>query len=135
MKQVLSQSTLHHWHHVAKVIHVPHNEKEYDKVIQILNKLIDVVGQDETHPLADLLELMGCCAEIYEKVHYQIPRSSPTDILKSLMEEHKLTQSDLPEIGNQSVVSQILHGKRKLNLRQIKKLAKRFHLPAEIFIE
>lgn len=133
--KALSQSTIHHWQHIAKVIHVPHNEKEYDKTVEILNELLDIVGQDEKHPLADLLELVGCCVETYEKTHHELPQSSPIDVIQSLMEEHHLTQNDLPEIGNQSVISQILSGKRKLNLRQIQNLAKRFNLPIEVFIE
>lgn len=133
--RALSQSTIHHWQHIAKVIHIPHNKKECDKTIDILNELIDIIGQDEKHPLVDLLELVGCCVEVYEKTHYKLPQSSPIEIIQSLMEEHQLTQNDLPEIGNQSVVSQILNGKRKLNLRHIQKLAKRFNLPIEIFIK
>jgi HTH-type transcriptional regulator/antitoxin HigA len=51
------------------------------------------------------------------------------------MEEHGLKQSDLPEVGNQSVVSQILSGARELNVRQINALAKRFNVPAGVFFE
>ena len=36
------------------------------------------------------------------------------------MDEHGLTQSDLPEVGSQGVVSEIIHGKRELNVRQIR---------------
>ena len=43
-----------------------------------------------------------------------------------MMREHGLTQSDLPGVGTQSVVSEILSGKRQLNLRQIRWLAERF---------
>ena len=51
-----------------------------------------------------------------------------------LMEEHGLTQSDLPEIGSQGVVSDILRGKRELNVRQIRALAKRFQVSPAVFI-
>ena len=50
------------------------------------------------------------------------------------MEEHHLTQNDLREIGTQGVVSEILNGKRKLNLRQIRLLSQRFHVSPEGFI-
>jgi HTH-type transcriptional regulator/antitoxin HigA len=46
-----------------------------------------------------------------------------------------LTQADLREVGTQGVVSEILAGKRKLNLRQAKALAKRFHIGLEAFID
>lgn len=49
------------------------------------------------------------------------------------MAEHGLTQKDLPEVGTQSVLSELLSGKRRLNLRQVKALAERFHLPMETF--
>ena len=50
------------------------------------------------------------------------------------MEEHGLTQSDLPEVGSQGVISDILRGKRELNVRQIRTLAKRFHVSPAVFI-
>jgi HTH-type transcriptional regulator/antitoxin HigA len=49
------------------------------------------------------------------------------------MEQHGLSQGDLPEIGSQGVVSEILRGKRELNVRQIAALSKRFGLPADVF--
>ena len=51
------------------------------------------------------------------------------------MEDHGLRQSDLPEIGSQSVVSEVLAGKRKLNARQVKALSRRFGLPADLFLD
>ncbi|MFW0859011.1 MAG: helix-turn-helix domain-containing protein [Dehalococcoidia bacterium] len=50
------------------------------------------------------------------------------------MDEHGLTQSELPEIGSQGVVSEILSGKRELNVRHIHALAKRFHVSPAVFI-
>jgi HTH-type transcriptional regulator/antitoxin HigA len=50
------------------------------------------------------------------------------------MEEHGLTQSDLPEIGSQGVVSEILNGKRERNVRHIRALARRFRVSPAVFI-
>jgi HTH-type transcriptional regulator/antitoxin HigA len=50
------------------------------------------------------------------------------------MEEHGLTQSNLPEIGSQGVVSEILNNKRELNVRQIRALAERFKVSAAVFV-
>lgn len=50
------------------------------------------------------------------------------------MREHGLTQSDLPGVGTQSVVSEILSGKRQLNLRQVRWLAEFFKLPVDVFV-
>ena len=59
---------------------------------------------------------------------------SGLEVLKYLMEQHSLTQSDLPEIGSQGVVSEVLRGKRELNVRQIEKLAARFHVSPAAFL-
>ena len=50
------------------------------------------------------------------------------------MTEHGLRQSDLPEIGAQSIVSDVLRGRRELNVRQISRLSRRFGLPADVFM-
>jgi len=55
-------------------------------------------------------------------------------VIRSLMEQHELTQRDLAEIGSQGVVSEVLSGKRELNIRQVKALAKRFDLPVGVFV-
>lgn len=66
--------------------------------------------------------------------HIRVPdTSTPETVLASLMEEHRLRQTDLPEVGAQSVVSAILSGRRRLNLRQVKALAARFGVPMEVF--
>jgi HTH-type transcriptional regulator/antitoxin HigA len=54
--------------------------------------------------------------------------------LHYLMAEHGLAQSDLPEVGSQGVVSEILRGKRKLNLRQVQALAARFNVSPAVFM-
>lgn len=51
------------------------------------------------------------------------------------MGAHQLSQSDLSEIGSQCVVSEILNGKREINLRQIKSLSERFGVEPATFID
>ena len=70
----------------------------------------------------------------YEEQHYPMPECRGGDILRFLMDEHGLTQSDLPEVGSQGVVSEVLRGKRELNVRQVRALAKRFHVSPAVFI-
>ena len=62
-----------------------------------------------------------------------MPTVKSGSMLRYLMEEHELKQSDLPEIGSQGVVSEILRGKRELNTRQISVLAKRFGVSPAMF--
>jgi HTH-type transcriptional regulator/antitoxin HigA len=110
------------------------NEQDYDRLVEQMNGLIDEVGTDETHPMYEFLDTMGTIIQAYEEAHFPMPETSGTAVLQYLMEEHGLRQSDLPEIGSQGVVSEILNGKRELNVRQIRQLAGRFGVSAAVFV-
>ena len=57
------------WPAMAKVLFVPHTEKEYQRLVDLLDRLIDIVGEDESHPLASLMEVIGVLIEQYEDAH------------------------------------------------------------------
>ena len=108
--------------------------REYRQAVALLDRLLDEIGENQHHPLFGFLEVLGTLVESYESDHVQMKGATGTDVLKFLMEEHGLTQSDLPEVGSQGVVSEILHGRRELNTRQIKALSERFGVsPAAFF--
>lgn len=100
----------------------------------MFDAILDETGEDEKHPLADLAHAVSVFVERYEAKHVHIPAADPIVVLKHLMQAHGLRQSDLSEIGTQSVVSEVLAGKRELNARQIKQLAKRFGVCLAVFI-
>ena len=109
-------------------------EQDYKQAVKILNDLLDEIGDDKDHPLFNFLEVLGTLIENYEVDHVEIKEATGKDLLKFLMEEHGLTQHNLPEVGSQGVISEILNGKRELNTRQIKSLSKKFGLsPAAFF--
>jgi HTH-type transcriptional regulator/antitoxin HigA len=58
-----------HWVELAKTISVPHTDAEYRRLVAFLDRLIDEVGEDETHELASLMELVGVLIERYEDEH------------------------------------------------------------------
>lgn len=129
------KNTIKHWRHIANDIHEPLNNDDYDKLSRLLDRLLDVVGEDENHELIGLVDVVSHMLSMYdERQNYQIENVSGIKALKFLMDQHALKQSDLPEIGSQGVVSEILNGKRQLNLNQIKKLSERFHVSVETFI-
>jgi HTH-type transcriptional regulator/antitoxin HigA len=129
----IPQELQQHWTAVSPLLSIC-NEHEYDRAVERLNRLLDEVGTDEQHPLYTLLDTLGTLLHAYEEQHHPMPECSGADVLRFLMEEHGLTQSDLPEIGSQGVVSDILRGKRELNVRQIRALAKRFQVSPAVFI-
>ena len=122
------------WPGIQNIFSVPHNQKEYNRLVNILDGLIDEVGENESHPLASLMETLGSLIESYEAQNIPEIEGSPSDTLKTLMEEHDLKQSDLPEIGSQGVISEILSGKRQFNVRQIKLLSKKFKVSPAVFM-
>jgi len=122
-----------HWANVAPLLCI-RNEREYNAAIKRLNELLDEIGDNEKHPLYSLLDTLGTLIHAYEEEHYPIPDATGAEVLRFLMDEHGLTQSDLPEVGSQGVVSEILSGKRELNVRQIRSLAQRFGVSSAVFV-
>lgn len=110
------------------------NETDYDNAVAKLNQLLDAGAADENHPLANLVDTLGSLIGEYDDTHYALKNVTPVDTLRFLMKEHGLSQSDLPEVGTQGVVSEILSGKRELNLRQIKALSQRFSTGPAAFL-
>jgi HTH-type transcriptional regulator/antitoxin HigA len=108
-------------------------KKDYACAVEMLDAILDEIGEDEKHPIAELADAISVFVEKYEAEHVPIPAAKPAAVLKFLMREHGLRQSDLPEIGSQGVVSEVLAGKRELNARQIKRLAKRFGVSLAVF--
>ena len=108
----------------AKFVFVPTNKEEFNQLVQLLDEITDIVRSDESHPLANWMDVLGALIERYEDEHIPEPAPDPVSVLKYFMEEYGLKQKDLPELGSQGVVSEILSGKRELNLRQIKALSK-----------
>lgn len=63
------QQTINLWHPVSQMLYVPHTEDEYNQTVELLDSLTDEVGEDETHPLASLMEILGILIEKYEDEH------------------------------------------------------------------
>lgn len=122
------------WPDIKDFFSVAHSEEEYERQVSFLDSLIDEVGEDEKHHLASLVETVGSLVEAYEAANLPEPEGSPAEVLNYLMEEQGLKQGDLPEIGSQGVVSEILNGKRRLNTRQVKELGDRFGVSPVVFI-
>lgn len=107
----------------------------YARMVALADEL---VGSGRAGDGGELAGLFGIVCELiadYDRQHYPVPAASPREVLRFLMQQHGLTQAGLPEVGNQSVVSQILAGRRLLNARQIAALVTRFGIGADALIE
>jgi len=107
---------------------------EFARLVAALDAVLDAGGADESHPLASLADHLGELISRYEARRQPMRDLSVPDFLRRLMAQHRLRQSDLPEIGAQSVVSDVLRGKRRLNVGQIARLSRRFGLPVDVFM-
>jgi len=58
--------TTNAWSTLAGSVFVPHSEEEYSRLVSLLDSLVDEVGEDEGHPLASLMEVLGALIERYE---------------------------------------------------------------------
>jgi HTH-type transcriptional regulator/antitoxin HigA len=131
----LLEDATKHWKFVSPILKAPSNQIEYDLLAAHLDRLLDIVGSDENHPLIGLADAVSNLISVYDETHYSLAKTNSISALKYLMEINQYTQSDLHDIGSQGVVSEILNGKRKLNLRQIKSLSKLFNVNPDTFID
>lgn len=82
----------------------------------------------------EFAELLTVLIEAYEDEHYSIRATSPVEVLVELMEANNLKQKDLARLfGSESVVSEVLRGKRELNKHHIERLSKRFDVSPAVF--
>jgi HTH-type transcriptional regulator/antitoxin HigA len=111
------------------------SEKHYRAMVDFMNQLLDEVGDRETHPLMGLLDVATAFVHDYEARNIEIPDAAPSDVLRFFIQQHELRQTDLAGIfGSQSNVSEVLNGKREINARQARELAKRFSVSPAVFI-
>ena len=115
-------------------IHPLRSAKEYESAVSALNALLDAGAAGERHPLAGLVGTLGQLIADYDDKHHAVPEAGGAEALRFLMDQHGLRQADLPEVGSQGVVSEVLAGRRELNARQIRALAKRFKVGAGAFL-
>lgn len=124
------------WDKFRGTVHIGHiaNERDYEETTRVADELLETGALDEAHPGHSLFMTISDLIYAYDQRHYPIPKVNGVRVLRFLMEQHNLKQNQLPEIGRQSVVSQILAGKRSLTVDHIRKLSVRFGTsPAAFF--
>jgi HTH-type transcriptional regulator/antitoxin HigA len=122
------------WPVVSRVLSTLRTKKQYNRAAQLLDELIDEANAQYNPLIESLIDTLGTLIKDYEDRNIPEPEGDAIGCLKFLMREHNLKQSDLKELGSQGVVSEILSGKRQLNVRQIKTLSRRFKVSPAVFI-
>jgi HTH-type transcriptional regulator/antitoxin HigA len=81
-----------------------------------------------------LMRLLLLLVEDFERNSDPTPDASPLDVLRHLMEAHGLRQKDLTDVfGTESIVSEVLHGKRDFTKDHIRRLSARFAVSPAVF--
>lgn len=107
------------------------NEEEYRDALKSMEAVFDATEG----PFADYAETLTLLIEKYEESLHSFPEVSGIEVVKFLMDQNGLKQKDLAGIlGGKSTVSELLHGKRPLNLNHIRLLAKRFNVRPATFV-
>lgn len=120
------------------------NEADYGNALDALEQVLESASDTQDDPLNPLIDMLSQAIEKYESQDDALmtfvseSEKLPADItlLRTLMHQHRLTGSDLPEIGGKTMVSKVLKGERVLNRSAIEKLSERFGVrPAMFFGE
>ncbi|MDT8447319.1 MAG: transcriptional regulator [bacterium] len=130
------EMALSHWSEVSPILTPPHSEEAYDRTVEAMEALLEMVDDNPDHPLYGLLDTLSLFVETYDREHYQLPKAAPNEVLDFLMKEHNMTQKQLESLGfdKQSNISNILKGKVQMNTRHIKVACEVFHVGAGAFI-
>lgn len=109
------------------------SEAENERFIRVLQDL-DSRHASLTRAERELADLITLLVENFEEQQYQLPKASPLEALRFLMDQHNLRQKDMLDVfGTRSVASEVLSGKRELSKEHIRRLSERFSAPVEIF--
>jgi len=111
---------------------VVETEAENERLLAIIEPMMSRELTPEEEKLFDLLVKL---VEDFEERYYPMGESSPTEMLKFLMEQRGLRQRDIVHLfGSSGVASEVINGKRAISKNQAKALAEFFRVSPELFI-
>ena len=128
--EVLSEN----WAIIGPILSID-DDPQYETALARVDALIDDGALDPQHPLHSLLNVLGTLVRAHEEKHHPMPAVAGVQILRFLMDQHSVGPADLPEVGDQNEVLEILGGERALDSSQIVHLAARFQVPADVFMD
>ena len=113
----------------------PHLIRNYEQLDAYTKALYALTAVSNPTPAqVEAIELLTLLIERYEEEHFSVPQASPAGVLRFLLERHGLKQRDLAgDLGGESVVSEVLSGKRNLTAVHMEKLSRRFHVSPAVF--
>jgi HTH-type transcriptional regulator / antitoxin HigA len=109
------------------------NNQQLEATQEVIDSLLD--RAELTPDELDYLNVLGTLVFDYEQKNEIIADIYGVELLKVLIAERNLRQKDLiPIFKTESIVSDILNGKRQLTIRHIQELAQFFNLSPAVFL-
>lgn len=113
-----------------KALRTLQNEAEYQAALQAVRPYFEVEPAENT-PEAANFDALVLLIEQYESKHYAIPRATPVEVIKSIMESNNYSRADLIAVlGSKARAADLLNGRREINLDQIRKISHAWNIPA-----
>ena len=84
-----------------------------------------------------MIELLATLVDQYEESEWPTPQATPGEILKFLLDERQLSQSELARQLDiaQSTIANVIAGRRQLSKANVLALSKFFGVSATLFME
>lgn len=60
---------IEHWKYISPIIREPRNVEEYDQLATVLDQLLDIVRDDESHELIGLIDIISHMISTYDETH------------------------------------------------------------------
>jgi len=111
------------------------NNKQYEEALARTYSLTQKNIKPDSKE-SDELEILSMLIKEYENEHYPVPQPNPLEAIKFRLDQINMSEAELSQIlGSRSRKSEILSGKRKLNLTMIRKLTEKLQIPADVLIQ
>ena len=66
---MMTATEIQSWQSLSHTVFVPHSEEDYERLVAMVDDLVDEVGEDESHPLASMMDVLSALIENYENAH------------------------------------------------------------------
>lgn len=108
--------------------------KSEEQYLNYANRLEELVSNGlDSEEAVDEYELLYLLIRTWDDEHRNTPEMDPVDFIKSLIEQHELSQNDLAIIAKvgKSYISEILNYKKRMSKKVIRNLADHFKIQQE----
>ena len=109
-------------------------EEQYENYLERIYILMQTDLQVDSKE-SDELEILSILVKEYEEANYPIDKPNPIEAIRFRLDQMGKGDAFLSKILGASRKSEILSGKRKLNLPQIRKLSHELHISADVLVQ